>query len=429
MACEHCAALYREVELEPGETAACARCGAVLQRYSRLTPHDWLALTLATLMVFLIANAFPVASVAVQGQVRSATLGEAVMMAWQTGHPLVAILCGLAAIVLPGLQIVLLLYILAHLCRRRTSVDLIPALRLLGWIRPWSMVPVFVLAVLVALVKLAGLASVDLRPGMVGFAVLTVLITMLGRLTPHTLWRLAERERLVAVYRPEADPRHALTACHACGQVQPLPGGGHGRCLRCQAALHWRKPDWLARSWALLLTAAILYLPANMLPIMVIDSPLLGNSQHTILGGVIELARLGSWDLALIVFIASFVVPLGKMLALACLLLATQLGWRGSLAARTQLYRVVEFVGQWSMLDVFVVLLLTALAHFSGLMTIEAGVAAGAFGMVVVLTMLSAMAFDPRACWDRARSLQVSDPSLSSASSCRDRIRSSATER
>ncbi|MCK9510983.1 MAG: paraquat-inducible protein A [Pigmentiphaga sp.] len=429
MACEHCAAIHREVILQPNETAACGRCGALLQRYSRLTPHDWLALTLAALVVFLIANAFPVASVAVQGQVRSATLGQAVILAWQTGHPLVAALCGLVAIVLPGLQILLLLHILVYLCLRRTSVDLISSLRLLGWIRPWSMVPVFVLAVLVALVKLAGLASVELQPGMAGFAILTILITMLGRLTPRLLWRLAERERLVAVYQPAPRPGQALTACHACGQVQPLPGGGHRRCLRCQAALHWRKPDWLARSWALLLTAAILYLPANLLPIMVIDSPLLGNSQHTILGGVIELARLGSWDLALIVFIASFVVPLGKMLALACLLLATQWRWRGNLAARGQLYRVVEFVGQWSMLDVFVVLLLTALAHFSGLMTIEAGVAAGAFGMVVVLTMLSAMAFDPRVGWDYAQPAPLSDPSSPPASSCRDRNRSPGTER
>ena len=429
MVCEDCAALHREVELQPGETAACGRCGAVLQRFSRLTPHDWFALALAALVVFLIANAFPVASVAVQGQVRSATLADAVIMAWQTGHPLVAILCGLAAIVLPGLQILLLLVILGYLCLRRTSVDLISGLRLLGWIRPWSMVPVFVLAVLVALVKLAGLASVELQPGMAGFAVLTVLITMLGRLSPRALWRFAERERLVAMYRPPAQSGRALVACHACGQVQPLAGNGAGRCLRCEAALHWRKPDWLARSWALLLTAAILYLPANLLPIMVIDSPLLGNSRHTILGGVIELARLGSWDLAIIVFIASFVVPLGKMLALVCLLLATQRRWQGSLAARTQLYRVVEFVGQWSMLDVFVVLLLTALAHFSGLMTIEAGVAAGAFGMVVVLTMLSAMAFDPRAGWDHAQPPSISESSPSSASSCRDRTRSPTTKR
>jgi paraquat-inducible protein A len=143
----------------------------------------------------------------------------------------------------------------------------------------------------------------------------------------------------------------------------------------------------------------VFYIPANVLPVMKVSS-VLGDSAHTILGGVVELWEMGSWDIALIVFIASVAVPLTKLLALILLLLTEQ--WRSTtnLRPRTRLYQMVEFIGQWSMLDVFVVILLAALADFQGLMEISAGAGAAAFGVVVILTMLSAMSFDLRRSWD-----------------------------
>jgi paraquat-inducible protein A len=187
-----------------------------------------------------------------------------------------------------------------------------------------------------------------------------------------------------------------LAGCHVCTQLSPAR---HHHCPRCGAPLHLRKPHSLQRSWALLLTALILYVPANVYPIMQVTS--LGQTQSdTILSGVIHLWVVGMYPLAAIIFIASVFVPLLKMLALLYLLLSVQFCWRWGLRERTVLYRLTEAVGRWSMVDVFVVALLAALVHFDELATIVPGSAALAFAAVVVATMFAAMAFDPRLMWD-----------------------------
>ena len=157
-----------------------------------------------------------------------------------------------------------------------------------------------------------------------------------------------------------------------------------------------------AQVWALVLAAAIFYIPANMLPIMELKT-VLGRSDHTILGGVMELWQYGSWDLAVIVFVASVLVPVTKLFALAFLLLRDRPMGARIQRQRTRLYAVVEFIGQWSMLDVFVVVLMAGMANFPGLSQISAGPAALNFGAVVVLTMAAAMRYDPRRGWDVLR--------------------------
>lgn len=411
IACEHCASLYLRCRLAPGEAAACERCEAVLWRGSALGAAEWLALALTGLLLFVIANSEPIVSLGVRGAVRETTLLGAIATTWRQGHESVALMTGLAGFVLPLLQLLILVWVLAGLARGRLPQGMALACRLLGHFKPWSMVPVFLLGVIVSVVKLAGLADVQAEAGLYAFGLLAVAITMLGRLSPQALWRLAEDAGLADV--PAPGEGQALAGCHACGLVQAVAADKDGheslsgddaheaRCVRCQARLHRRKPEHLARTWALLLSAAILYIPANALPVMHVAS-FLGDSGHTILGGVVELWKGGSWDIALIVFVASVVVPLTKLLSLALLALRTQWGDVINLRPLTRLYRMVEFIGQWSMLDVFVVILLAALADFPGIMTISAGAGAASFGMVVVLTMLAAMSFDPRRVWDRA---------------------------
>jgi paraquat-inducible protein A len=199
---------------------------------------------------------------------------------------------------------------------------------------------------------------------------------------------------------PFTAARAGLLACHACGRLnRPPTGGGEPACARCGARLHWRKPDSIARSWALLLAACLLYVPANVLPVMETGS-LFGAQSDTIMSGVIYLWVSGSWPLAALIFFASVMVPLAKILALMFLLVSVQWRWRWAPRQRTQLYRVVEFVGRWSMIDIFVVAILAALVQFQALATIRAGSGAIAFGAVVVLTMFAAEAFDPRLIWD-----------------------------
>jgi paraquat-inducible protein A len=188
--------------------------------------------------------------------------------------------------------------------------------------------------------------------------------------------------------------------CHACGLVHRPAAGAHDlACARCGAGLHFRKPDSVARTWALLIASYVLIVPANVLPVMETGS-LFGSEDDTIMSGVIYLWTSGSWPLAAILFFASIVVPFSKLGALTYLLVSVQRRSAWALRERTRLYRVVEAVGRWSMIDIYVAAILTALVQFGGLMTIRAGAGAIAFGAVVVLTMFAAESFDPRLIWD-----------------------------
>lgn len=403
IACEHCGGINHMLPLAPGETSVCPRCESTLWRASRLSASHWLAISVAALITFAVANAFPVARMSVQGMTSDATLLDAVGITWRQGKVPVSIMCLLAGFALPLIQLLLQIWVLVPLSRGKQGWGFRTLVRLLAVVEPWCMVPVFLLGVVVAVVKLAGMASVTPEIGLLAFGVLVALLTVLSRLSSHLLWHLAETSAATPVESVRAGPGEVLAGCGICGQVQPLmadeaPDTPH-RCVRCNAVVHLRKPDSVSRTWALLIAAVILYIPANLLPVMTISS-LLGDSAHTILGGVIELWTMGSWDIALIVFVASVVVPLVKMLSLGVLVWRLQRASPESLKPRTRLYEFVEVIGQWSMLDVFVVILLAALADFQGLMEISAGGGAAAFGGVVILTMLAAMSFDPRQAWD-----------------------------
>lgn len=193
--------------------------------------------------------------------------------------------------------------------------------------------------------------------------------------------------------------RLGVMVCHECGMLSKAAGGHGQHCPRCGAALHFRKPDSIARTWAFLIAAIILYIPANVLPVMETGS-LFGSQQDTIMSGVVFLWNSGSWELAMIVFIASIVVPMAKIIALVFLAASVQMRSRWQPRQRTKLYRLVELVGRWSMLDIYVITILVALVQLKALATIKAGPAAIAFGAVVVLTMLAANSFDPRLIWD-----------------------------
>ena len=191
-----------------------------------------------------------------------------------------------------------------------------------------------------------------------------------------------------------------LLVCHACGLLShPAADDEHASCPRCGADLHSRKPNSISRTWALLIAAVILYIPANTLPMMHTSS-LFGSQSDTIMSGVIYFWISGSWYLALVIFIASVLVPLLKMLALVVLLVSVQLRSHWQQDQRARLYRLVEAVGRWSMLDIYVVAMIVALVQLKGLATIQPGAGAIAFGAVVVLTMFAAMSFDPRLIWD-----------------------------
>jgi len=190
-----------------------------------------------------------------------------------------------------------------------------------------------------------------------------------------------------------------LLVCAHCRATLRARPGLPGHCPRCGGAVHPSKPNCLTTTAALLSSAALLYVPANLLPVMHMHT-LLGDEDNTIMSGVLTLIEDGSWPLALLVFVASIVVPLLKILAMGWLLLSAARRTRTNPWHLSRLFRVVEFIGRWSMLDVYAIALLVALVQVRSLAVIHVGVGALAFGAVVVLTMLAAQSFDERLLWD-----------------------------
>lgn len=208
----------------------------------------------------------------------------------------------------------------------------------------------------------------------------------------------------------------SLVVCHSCGLLNSISSQAmsiHSKsCSRCHSILHERKPASLERTWALMLAAVIMYIPANLLP-MTSTSSLMGEQQDTIMSGVIYFWQHHDYLVAVVIFTASIFIPLLKLMILTFLLLVVRKQAKDKHRFRPEqcafLYRVVEFVGRWSMIDVFVVSLLTALIQMQALASISAGAGAVAFGAVVVLTMLASLSFDPRIIWDNYYKASVTE--------------------
>jgi len=197
--------------------------------------------------------------------------------------------------------------------------------------------------------------------------------------------------------------RAGLVSCESCHLVsRPARADEPGFCSRCGEKLEIRRHGSIATTWALLISAAICYIPANMLPVLDTTTPS-GSEGDTILGGVAFLCTSGSWPLALLVLIASVMIPLGKLVSLAYLLISVQRGSVKNSHERTRLYRIVVIIGRWSMLDVFVDTFTVALVQLQPLMSVAPGQGVLFFAAVVVLTMLAAESFDPRLIWDSTK--------------------------
>jgi paraquat-inducible protein A len=199
--------------------------------------------------------------------------------------------------------------------------------------------------------------------------------------------------------RQETGRSLGLVVCLQCRATVRSLNLAHPRCPRCHAHLHERKPHSLAVTAALVLCAAVLYVPANVLPVMYTRS-FFDDERDTIMSGVLVLLHSGSWPIAVLVFIASIVVPLLKIVALSVVLFSAWRRSRRLRSERSELFRMVEFIGRWSMLDVYAVSLLVALVQVGSFASVAVGWGALAFGAVVVLTMVAARTFDERLLWD-----------------------------
>jgi paraquat-inducible protein A len=194
----------------------------------------------------------------------------------------------------------------------------------------------------------------------------------------------------------ESAAGRGLAVCHVCGLASAVE---QGRCPRCHGSLHLRQRDSLQRTWAYTFAALLLYLPANLLPILEVES-FAGSQPSTIMSGVIQFWEEADYPVAIIIFVASVVIPVLKIIAIVWLCFAARTGWRPR--EMTRLYRATEFVGRWSMVDVFVVAILVGVVQLGSTISVHPGAGAVSFAAVVVLTMFAAMSFDPRLIWDAA---------------------------
>jgi len=399
IACHDCDLIHQVDVVPEGSIAKCSRCGSVLYEHKRDSLERTLALTVAGLILFVVANSFPFLGFKLQAQVHETVLITGVRELYHQGMWILATVVLLTTIVLPAAQMLGLLYVLVPLRLNRIPWKLREVFRFIQSLRPWAMMEVFMLGILVSIVKLAKMATIV--PGSAAFAFMAlifVLAASLAVLDPHAVWeRIKNHENSPGIPVTRGNP----IGCHTCHLLCRYPShGGHDlTCPRCGTHLHRRKPDSIARTWALILAAAILYVPANVLPITIVTS--LGKKQaDTIISGVIYFISTGMWPIALVIFVASVFVPLLKLLALSYLSFSVQRksGWRP--VDRTKIYRMAEVMGRWSMVDVYVVTILVAMVNLGALATINAGPAAVYFCGVVIITMFAAMSFDPKLIWD-----------------------------
>jgi paraquat-inducible protein A len=405
IACHCCDLLIDVPELKPGNKAFCPRCGHLLSSKTKNATDQATAFAFSALLFLLLSLPFPFMAFQSQGREQQVSLIESGYDLFLLGYPVLALLLTVFILFIPALLLTAYLGVLFPLRSGKANRWSFRLTRLIFSLHPWGMAEVFLIGVLVSLVKIAGMA--DLVIGMSFWAYVFFALCLIATITSIDklqLWHALDSASGIKRKPPSTVPltitstarKHRLQSCHCCGFIHNLK---EYRCNRCNSHLHSRIPFSLQKTWAYLFTGIILYIPANLYPIM--HTTLLGSDEpSTILGGVVLLWQHGSYPIALIVFIASIMVPIAKMLALFWLAYSVQTGHQHKIQERIWMYRMTELIGRWSMIDVFVVAVLVALVQLGGLVSITPGIAVIAFASVVIMTMLSALSFDPRLIWD-----------------------------
>ncbi|SIN96055.1 paraquat-inducible protein A [Halodesulfovibrio marinisediminis] len=395
--CHDCGLTQQLPEMPVGTKAICTRCGSVLFQKTNDTTQRTLALSLTGLILFAIANAYPFLSMQVEGKIQETTLLTGIT--WLFTHHMqgLSALVLLTSIAIPLIQLLALVFILTPIQMGKLAPKTGTIFRTVRHLMPWSMMEVFLLGILVSMIKLGKMAT--LIPGTAIWAyggLILVLIAAFAGLNPHDIWKRLP----VTTSEDSSDGLTQSATCHSCSLESDIPQTHHTACPRCGAGMHVRKPKSLERTTALVVAAIVLYIPANLLPITV--TQVFGSSQaDTIMSGVIFFMLSGSWHIALVIFIASILIPLLKLITLVYLLLSVKFRHQWKPETRTRMYRLTEAVGRWSMVDVYVVTVLVALVQLDPFAAIQAGPGAIYFAAVVVITMLAAESFDPRLIWDQ----------------------------
>ena len=401
--CPDCGLFQTVPPLPPATVARCPRCEAVLRRARRDPTGVTLACAAAGLGLFMIAVREPFLDLTLRGFGRETLLTSPPLALRGQGMWELGLVVLVTTMLAPLARLLATVWVLGCLRLQHPPRGLATVFRWVETLRPWSMVEVFLLGVFVAYTRLTALATVHV--GLALYALLGLMLAMVAAdaaLDPEAVWEALDEGHAAARAAPA--PGEPAIGCACCGLVsrRPAADAPSPACPRCGARLRARKADSMQRTWALLAAAALLYVPANLLPVMTVVSFGRG-APNTIISGVEELVRSGLWPLALLVFFASITVPVLKLLGLGFMLIQTHRRSGHHLRQRTRLYRVVEAIGRWSMIDVFMVSILTAIVRMGLLASVDPGPGVIAFCGVVILTMLARDQLRPAADVGRGR--------------------------
>ena len=390
--CDTCGELQLLVPVTADEELLCCCCRQPLPVGRKGWLQKSTALVITAVVLFIIGNCFDFLSLKLVSFEQNASILSGVAALLANGQWLLAALVFTTIFLFPLLEIIALLYLLVPYQLNLRLPGQIPVLRWLIRAQPWSMMEIFLLAILVTSVKLGDMARIIPGVSMYAFfALVPVLAVAYALVDKRNLWNwLLPHNCFIG------QPDEPLYDCQVC---EAMVGNSvidrHHHCPRCKSIIHQRIPNSLQKTTALVAASIILYIPANVLPFMTTRS-LSGERNDTLVSGVISLLNHDMWLIALVVFLASIVVPIAKLVILSYLIYSAHRGQALNVPHKLRLYHLTELVGRWSMVDVYVVTLLTALVQFGFLGNVEPGNALVAFAAVVVLTMLAAETFDPR---------------------------------
>jgi len=396
ISCQDCGHLYDLPHVGKNQQLDCKFCGHVMLTHRPDWEHKVTAFTIAGIILFILANIFPFIGLETAGQVQNSNLIGGVQALIHRNEFLLASIVFITIFLFPLFELLSVLYILLSrfMNVRAPFIGLI--VHMLHISKPWGMLEIFLVGIAVASLKLGNFAEIILGPGIYAFMglVLTLIANNLY-LSREDIWEWLNHDNF---YTKEDD--EAVVACHCCeAHIGVSQLKVNNECPRCGIHIHLHLPHSIQKTTALLIAALVLYIPSNLLPIMT-TTHLGQESTDTLFSGVLHLIHSGDIPIAMVVFFASIVVPIAKLIVMTYLLWNVSIKFNGDPKQMARLYRITEFVGRWSMIDVFVVTTLVALVQFGLLANIEPGGALLCFAGVVVLTMLAAETFDPKLIWD-----------------------------
>lgn len=400
--CEECDLVVSVPQLSEGEQFNCPRCSHTLVNIPLNLIDNLIGTGIAAFVFLALSLIFPFLSFSTHGIGQSITFLDTIITLIEYQSMSLGILLALLLLVLPVSYLVIIQYIAWSLKNNVSHPEMGRGIHWLSAIQPWLMVDVFLIGVMVALIKLSSLADISMGLSFWSFCGFVILLARsVSLINQRWLWQAVAGKYDSPAIEDRSASSQKVTGCHSCGAV--VTDDEH-ECPHCNHSVHLPHKASLNITTALIMASCIMYIPANVFPIM--TTTFLGQAEpSTILGGVFILWGMGSYPIALVILIASVVVPLAKIIALSWLCWQSWFPKQHSAQQSLSLYRMTELVGRWSMVDVFVVAILTGVVQLGGIMTIEPNIAAVSFATVVILTMLAAITFDSRLLWAEEKTL------------------------